>query len=303
MQALANKIDYDLLGLYTNIPNQVGTPGVTPSKFLTFAEAQATLADFSTPMQDRYCVVDPWCQAQMADAFKGLFAADKVKDAINSGSMGGMIAGFDMHMSQNVRTHTCGTAAGVSTLLADGATTDGDSTMDIDQNGSWAVTFKAGDIFTVANVNGVNPITGLATGRARQFVVTADVGTSGNEGTCSIIPGTDPWFLYDSSAAETYLPYQTIDTHVVDNAAVTCAGSASLAHKVNLAFHRDCMGLVMVPLEMPASATWKAQKSYKGYSMRVIRGYDIINDVEYIRFDVLYGKRVLNPLMGCRIAG
>jgi hypothetical protein len=35
----------------------------------------------------------------------------------------------------------------------------------------------------------------------------------------------------------------------------------------------------------------------------VVRDYDVINDQEYIRFDVLYGVKVLNPFMACRIAG
>jgi len=59
----------------------------------------------------------------------------------------------------------------------------------------------------------------------------------------------------------------------------------------------------MVPLEMPASVGWGAQESAGGYSIRVIRDYDVINDQEYIRFDVLYGRMVINPFLGVRIAG
>jgi len=54
---------------------------------------------------------------------------------------------------------------------------------------------------------------------------------------------------------------------------------------------------------MPASVGWGAQESAGGYSIRVIRDYDVINDQEYIRFDVLYGRMVINPFLGVRIAG
>ena len=303
MEALANYIDTTMLGLYKGIPNQVGTPGTTPSQFYTFAEAQAVLADHGVPQGNRHCVVDPWAQAKMADSFKGLFVGDKVNASINRGEMGGMIAGFNMYTSQNVNTHTCGTAAGLSTMLVDGTSSEGDTTITVDQNGSLAVVATQGDIFTVGSVYGVNPISGTSTGRLRQFVVEAATSSTGNDDDWSCTPGVAPWNIYSASAAEKYLPYQTVDALPADNAAVTVAGTASLQHKVNLSFHRDALGLCMVPLEMPDSASWKARETHKGYSIRVYKFLDGVNDTEYIRFDVLFGIKVLNPFMACRIAG
>jgi hypothetical protein len=302
MQALANKIDVDMLSLYKGIPNQVGTPGSTPSQWYTIAEAAAVLADEACPEDNRYCILDPWAQAKLADQLKGVFVSGTASKAIEKGKFGD-IAGFDMYTSQNVQTHTCGTAAGLTTILVDGAASEGDTTVTLDQNESWAVTLTQGDIFTVADVYGVNPITGASTGRLRQHVVEAAAGTTGTEAAVSCTPGVAPHQIYSASATEKTLPYQTVNALHADNAAVTVDGTASLAHKVNLAFHRDCLGLAMVPLAMPASVTWGAQETYKGYTIRVLRDYDVINDQEYIRFDVLYGKKVLNPFLGCRIAG
>lgn len=303
MQALGNYIDLSILGLYAQIPNQVGTPGTTPADFYTFASAQAVLAEEACPEDNRWSVVDPWAQAKMADSFKGLFAMDKVRQSINKGSMGGMLAGFDMYTSNNVNTHTCGTAAGLTTNLKFGASSEGDTTVAIDQNGSWSNTVTAGDIFTIAGVNSVNPITGESTGRLRQFVITTAADDTGNSTALACTPGSSPYAIYSADAAKNYLPYQNVDALPADNAAVSIAGTASLAHKVNLAAHKDCLGLAMVPLEMPASAPWGAQDSYDGYTIRVIRFYDGINDQEYVRFDVLFGLKVLNPFLGCRIAG
>ena len=303
VQALGSYIDQDLLGLYVDIPNQVGTPGTTPSDFYTFASAQAVLADHAVT-GDISCVVDPWCQAKMADSFKGLFAMDKVKEAINKGAMGGMIAGMDMFMSQSVNSHTCGTAAGLATMLVDGAASEGDTTITWDQNESLAVVGKQGDIFTVATVNGVNPITGNSTGRLRQFVINDDTISSGNDDAVECTPGTAPWNIYSASATRTYLPYQTVDALPADNDAITVAGSAGLVHKVNLAFHKNTFGLVMVPVEpLQGMKSYRESDPETGFTVTVTMGGDIINYVNYMRVDVLYGKKTLNPFTGCRIAG
>jgi len=309
MQALANFIDVTMLGLYKGIPNQVGTPGTTPSDFYTFAQAGARLDEEACPQENRHCVIDPQAQAKLADHLKGLFNNSMVGDAVTKAKIGD-IAGFNMYKSQNVNTHTCGTWAGSAAVLMDATNNQGDATIAVDQNGAGsALTVKQGDIFTIGSVNSVNPISGQSTGSLRQFVADAD-NTFADAGggdfqiaalTCT--PGTAPYQLYSSAAAEAYLPYQNVDALPQNNAAVAIAGSSALQHKANLSFHRDCLGLVMAPLEMPASAVWKAQESHEGFRIRVIRDYDITNDQEYIRFDVLFGVKVLNPNLGCRIAG
>jgi hypothetical protein len=84
---------------------------------------------------------------------------------------------------------------------------------------------------------------------------------------------------------------------------VTVAGTSGLVHPVNLAFHRDAFALAMVPLAVPQSVAWSSTANYEGYSMRVLRDYDSTNDQEYLRFDALFGVKVINPFMACRIAG
>jgi hypothetical protein len=180
---------------------------------------------------------------------------------------------------------------------------EGDTGINIDQNGSWSGTFTEGDIFTVASVYGVNPITGQSTGQLRQFVI--DAATSGDATDCPVTctPGTSPYQIYSASASETYLPYQNVDALPANNAAVTVEGTASLVHPVNLAFHKDCLGLAMVPLNIDRDVAWSASETYKGYTITVTKDFDITNYQTYIRFDVLFGVKTLNPFLGCRIAG
>lgn len=302
MQALANYIDLTTMSVAKNfIPNQVGSPGSVPKDFLTYALADAKLTNAAAPLENRSCIIDPISKAYLADHLKGLMNPSMVGRAVERAQFGD-IAGFNMYASQNVPTHTCGTAAGLTTNLVDGTTAENDTGIVIDQNGSWSNTLTAGDIFTIAAVYGVNPISGQSTGELRQFVCTAALSDAGNEGTISSIPGVAPWQIRSAAAAEKDLPYQTIDTLPADNAAISIAGSASLAHKVGLAFHRDCIALCMVPLALPDSATKKSQITEEGFSLRTVQFYDGSQDVEYIRIDALFGIKVINPFLGCRIA-
>lgn len=302
--AIAEYIDQTILGLYKYIPNQVGTPGVTPKDFLTLALANAKLSQHAAPMSNRNCVVEPIAQAYIADHLKNLYNPSTTGPAIQRSKFT-TIGNMDCFVSQNVNMHTCGTSAGVAALAIDAtAPSEGATTLTIDNgSGDWTTTLTQGDIFTVASVNGVNPVTGTSTGQLRQFCVDAAVDDSGTEASVTCTPGTAPYKIYSASAAETYLPYQTVDALPVENDVVTVAGTTGLVHPVNMAFHRDALGLYMVPLEMPESVVWKGQESQDGLSIRVIRFYDGENDQEYVRFDVLFAVKAINPFLACRIAG
>jgi len=302
MQALSNHVDSRILRMYRDVPAQVGTPGTTPSTFLTYAQAAQYLNEMAAPMDQRSVVINPAAQASIADGLKGLFHQPMVGQMVKKGTMG-QIAGLDMYMSQNVNTHTCGTQAGSAAAVDDGGITEGDNIIHMDGFAAAASTFTHGDIFTIADVQAVNPISGIATGSSRQFVVDADATGSGSEQDIYCTPGTAPNPIYSSLAGEQYLPYQNVNTLHAHGAVVTVAGSSGLVHPVNLAFHKDAFALCMVPLQMPASVSWGAQASDDGYSIRVVRDYDVTNDQESIRFDILYAIKCINPFLACRVAG
>ena len=306
MQSLANTVDTALLGLYVDVPNQVGTPGTTPSNYFVFAQADARLTEESCPDDMRYCVVEAQAVAALADNFKGLFSTQIVEDVIRKGKLPLQIAGFEMFRDQNVNSHTVGTWAAVTDIQKDGASSEGDTTLALKSTGA-AQNAAAGDIFTIAAVNSVNPISGIATGSLRQWVVatTASMDGSGEIAALSAIPGNSRSVhkIYSSAADEEWLPYQTVNTLPQNSAAVTVAGTSGQVHPVNMAFHRDAFGLCMVPIEQPASVTWGARMDHDGYSISVIRYLTGGTLTETIRFDILYGVKTLNPFLACRIAG
>ena len=71
------------------------------------------------------------------------------------------------------------------------------------------------------------------------------------------------------------------------------------------AFAPKCraFALCMVPMELPEGAIKKARQSYKGLSIRVICDYDIINDINMWRLDILYGVKSIYPDLATRLSG
>lgn len=307
MVALANDIERELLStVYKKIPQQVGTPGTTPSSYRTFAQARQKLMENGYPQGDPiHGIINSAAVTEMSNTIQALFHREIVGDAITKAKLP-PIAGIECYESQNVPMHTVGTwAADSGAAQKDGSSTDGDTTLAL-KTITAAATVKAGDMFEIAGTYAVNPITGQSTGVTRQFVATTDTAATNPGGTIAAlacIPGTSPYNIRSETQGEQYLPYQNLYTLPAGNALLTIAGTSGLQHPVNVAFHKNAFALVTVPLEMPDSVVWKTQMNYKGINIRVIKDYNSIYDYEYIRFDVFFGTDLLDPHLACRIAG
>ena len=84
---------------------------------------------------------------------------------------------------------------------------------------------------------------------------------------------------------------------------MTVKGSAGTGYPQNIGFHRNALALVTCPLEMPDSAVFKARADWRGYSIRVVKAYDIDTDDEVIRLDILFGVKAIYPELGVRLYG
>ena len=289
MSAIANTIDVDLYALYKDVHNQVGTPGTAPSGYDVYADARRRLNEEAIPLSDRFVVVNPKGEAETMKGLKGLLNDKLINDIVVQGSMGS-IAGFDLSMAQNVQTHTTGYFTTGATPLVDGASQTGDTLLSKGWGGSNDL--HEGDIFTVAGVYAVNPKTGASTGELRQFVVTAQIDDTVAAIDIPIYPS-----IVTSGA------YQTCSVSPDNEAGITMVGTESTEYPINLAFHKDAFTLAIRPLEIPSSCVWGARESYNGLSVRAIKAYDVDEDKEVLRFDVLYGTLTQNPSFATRISG
>jgi hypothetical protein len=289
MEKLANRIDRGVLANIPNIYNEVGTPTVTPASFSPLAAVAQRLDEEAAPQQDRTLVLNPKAYWAVTVGISTVF----VQSVAEPGFKGFIpnIANFEIFLDQNVPTQITGAyGAGSPTVFGSGQT--GSTLVTANWPASITGLLNVGDVFTLAGVNAVNPESLASTGSLRNFVVTATANSSG--------AGASSLSIYPPIV--TTGAYQTVDASPISGAAITViSGAAGSNLAKNIGFTRDCFGLVTVPLIMPDGVDFKAQENYKGINLRVIRDYDINNDVLPTRIDVMWGTATYYPELGCRL--
>jgi hypothetical protein len=303
MVQLANQVDADLMALYKKIPNWVGQSSGSVDSYIDFALAPERLDQGAVPQDDRTAILSPTDHWALLGSQAGLYIQDAARGAYRNGSLG-MIGGIDTYMSQNTPTHTNGTrdnstpftktAASNGVLSTTYAASKDTGYMDLSTDGHDAnVTILAGDVFTIATVYDVNPVTKATLPHLKQFTVVSTVtanGTTTTETTIRISPPIIP------SGA-----FQNVSNAPANDVALEFVGTASASIRQNLVFHKNAFALAMVPMEVPPGAVSATRKSYKGLSVRLIPYYDGTNDVSNWRLDVLYGVKCLDSRLATRL--
>lgn len=289
---VANKIDRDLLSLYTTVPNVVGSAGTVPNALLTYLMAGVALDDNMAPRDNnRAIVVNPIQQATIVDALKGLFqSADQIEDQYEKGTMG-ITGGFKWCMDQNVWVHTAGPYGG-SPIVAGGSQV-GSTLLVSGFTAAAALRLKKGDTFTITGVNAVNGQNRQDLGYLRTFTVTADV-NSAADGTASI-PIYPPIVATGAT--------QTVTASPAASAPLTLLLTANQKAAQALAFHKDAFTFASADLPLPDGVDRAARvsDSQLGLSIRMIRQYSICDDAWPTRLDILYGYAAVYPELACRI--
>jgi hypothetical protein len=292
MATIANKIDFDGLGLAANVANNVGTVGTVPNDIATLLAAGTALDNEATPRDGSRSVVwDPATNASMVKAASGLFNPSRSIGAqYESGIFQASSLGFDIGMDQNINVFTSGTRTN-GTVSGAGQT---GSTLTVTGLGA-AATVAKGDTFSIAGVYAVNPQNRQSTGVLRKFTVTAAATADGSgNATLSIFPAIN--------TAASNQQYQTVSAGPANAAVVTWDVAPSTQYSANLAYHKDAFTLVTADLEdVSQYGAWGARRMHKGISMRISRQYAIGTDTVPCRIDVLYGWAAVYPELACRI--
>lgn len=285
---LANQIDYDVLTNFNQINNEVGVPGTVPSSFTSLAAVGQRMDEGAVPQDGRVLILNPAAYWSLAGGFiQNIFAKSVVEPALK-GFLAN-IANFEIYLDQNIQAQTVGNYSG--TPVVNGANQTGGALVTNGWTNSISGLLNVGDVFTIQGVFSTNPRNFQTTQALMNFVVTSTAASdAGGNSTVQFSPA-----IVTSGA------YQNVTNSPANLAAITVKGSANVTYAQNLAFVRDAFGLVTVPMEIPGGVDFAAREMWKNISMRIIRAYDINNDVMPTRIDILYGTATYYQQLGCRL--
>lgn len=287
MRMLASVVEADLLAkAVVLVPNLVGTAGSVPTTMKTYAQARAKLEAYLAPPSDRTMIYSSAANTELVDASKALFHAGKqVERGFLRGSLG-EAQGADFYEHQSIPVVTNGNKVGGVTVSGAGQTGSSLLVGGVVAND----TFKKGQVFTIAGVFRIHPLTGVASNELQQFVVTADTTSAGATVSLPIYPNID-----------VAAPNKTVSASPADAAALTFVGAASTSYAQNLMFQKDAFTAAFAPLPVLASTEGYTARLPNGLSVRVMTFGDGNNDYERTRIDVLYGFTAVRQLHACRV--
>jgi hypothetical protein len=309
MIQLANKVDMDIMGLYSSVPNWSGTPGQVIDSFQDFGKGPERMDELAIPQDARCSVLSPADHWGLLGSQTSLYMGDVAKSAYRMAKLGDL-GGVETYMSQNVPTHTVGVATGTplvnggSQAVAYTAVKDSMSQSLVTDGWTNSTTgiLKAGDVITIANVYAVNPVTKAKLPFLRQFAVTADAdsGASTGPATLTITPA-----IITSGSQQTCFvgSGSSSAAHPADNSAITVMGSSNTGYRQNMAFHKNAFAFVSAPLAIPPAVNNGSRQSFKGINLRLIPYYNQDTDKAGWRYDILYGVKAIDPRLAIRMSG
>jgi P22 coat protein - gene protein 5 len=301
INTLANQVDvYAYAKVFKDVWNIVGTPGVVPSAFLTLTTGVSKIVNQAVDDRDLFACLSPLVMATLANANATLFnPASAVSDSYRSGMLESPASGIQrFYREPNVQGYTTGSFT-ASTPVVNGANQTGSSII----TSGWAAgasSLKKGDTFTFASVFTLNPLSYTNTAQLQDFVVTADVNDSAGAMTIPISP-----------SIITTGSLRTVSNSPANGAAITVRGATSAVGGTlaatntiqNLIAHKSAFTFVTVDLLKPNGNGVECFRSKAaGVSMRYLSGYDMLNDQNPSRLDILGGAASLQVRGSCRVA-
>jgi hypothetical protein len=268
----------------TVAPNAVSPTGrvISPTSE-QFLQANAILDDNSADQMTRRVVNDPTTDARTTVSLQGLFnPTPEISAQFRTGMMKSGLGYERWFRDQTVVKHTTGTFSAGGTL--NGVPANGATSITV---AAITGTLKKGDIITIAGVNAVNRVTKQDLGTLRQFVVTADVATTGT--TINIYPA-----IVAPQADGTDTQYQTIASIPADGAQVKLVTQSGEVYRKSIAYVQKAITLATADLILVKNAVVEcARANYDGISMRILTDYINTSDQIATRADVLFGSATL----------
>lgn len=269
-----------------------GTAGSPINSFTTVDTAGAKLLEQGVNIaSDAYMAMTVRDGSSLKGSLLNNFTPVFNEDIVRNSAIG-HLSYFDIFQSQNIQRHTAGAGPRLHSsdaLLVNGAVTSGSSIVMDGATASVTDYFVVGDVFSIAQVDSVNPVGRGDTGQNMQFVVTAN---ASSDGSGNITVQVAPAIISDASN-----PNRNVSNPIPNNAAVTMIGS----HNVNVAYPSRGLDIVCPPLyklQVPYSSV--AVDPETGLSLAVTQTGDILGYQNYMRIDLLCGFS-WHPQYACRV--
>jgi hypothetical protein len=297
---ISNSVDSDLLSLASGFPTLVGTPGTVANSRATYLAAKTALDNNGLPIKGmkRNMVINSNTESAVVLGDQAFFnAQQRISDEYEDGRMGRR-DGFDWYMDQNTSGFTSGPQGG--TPVVNGANQTGNAIVVSGFTAAAGLRLRKGETVRFPGsfqTNAVNNSTGSKTplSNLMQFNVTADVFSDGaGNATIPISPQ-----LTVTGA------YQTVSAAPLSGGAITLDFPANTFISQGLAFAKDAIAFVNVDLPdvsgAGAACSFATDKD-TGLRIRVSTQWNILNDINVMRCDLLGGCNILRPEYAVRIA-
>ncbi len=284
--------------VYKSVYFSAGTPGTPITSNQTWTDAVALLHNNAVPDGDLCAVIDPLTQSNLLAANQALFnPATHISQYFNTGQFAGAALGVDeWYYDPLMPIHTTGTFTTSTPIV----TSAGQTGSTLATSGWGTYNLKAGDVFVIDGVYGINPESYTSTGALQQFVLTADTGTSTSTLTMNISPSIIPTGQL-----------QTVSNSPAASAAITFLGAtsavagtlATTASRQSLLFNGAAFAFAMV--DLPDALAGAVAKTVgdkdTNIAIRWVEQYNIQTDQQPSRCDTIGGVAAILPYFAVRM--
>lgn len=263
-----------------------GTPGTPVNSFAAVDLTGAKMLEQAMPLYpNAYMALSVRDASALKASLQNAFN-DTLNDDISFYSKLGRLSYFDIFQNQAIQRHTTGSLDG--SPVVNGAVTSGNVIVMDSATPNTADIFKQGDVVTFVGTNSVNPVGRADTGQLMQFVVLADADSDGG-GNVTIT--VSPTIVSDVAN-----PRRNVSAAIADGAVVSVLGVVApgtpVTYNVNTAYSARGLDVVVPPLErLDIPESYVKTDSDANVSIRVSKQGDILNDINVLRLDVLWGAK------------
>lgn len=303
---LADFVDRAVCNLFPKFGTAFGTPGTEPTDMSSALNAKAYLQSIGCPNDDEYAyIMHPKTQASIVNGLRSTFnPQDDISAQFKTGRMGRQIAGLKADWDPNVPTMTMGTLQTSTTVAVTTTSVNGATTLVLKNlNNNSTDVIKAGTSIQIAGCYAVNYQNKTKTPYLKSFSTVGDVVVNAGAATLTL-----------SEAIVSTGAFQNVDSLPQADALVTFFGAANenaYSGKIStqgIVMHKDAIGLIWLPMKKPdagnvTSVVLQDNIYGTGMPIRMVQWYNGQNDVNLIRFDIMFGAAILRQNYAARVVG